>query len=72
MARITGTVRKFEEAKGYGFIKADDGTSKDTFFHYSAIKMSGFKTLREGDRVEYEVVIGQKGPQANEVTKLGA
>ncbi|HSB05050.1 MAG TPA: cold-shock protein [Thermodesulfobacteriota bacterium] len=64
-----GRVKWFNEKKGYGFISGDDGT--DVFVHYSAIKGDGFKTLREGDEVEFEVSKGPKGPQATNVTVLG-
>ena len=62
----TGTVKWFDEAKGYGFITPSDG-SKDVFVHYSAISESGFKTLTEGQSVSYDVEQGTKGPQAKEV-----
>ena len=61
-----GTVKWFNEEKGYGFIALEDG-SKDVFVHYSEIQSEGFKTLRENDRVEFDVVAGQKGPQASNV-----
>jgi cold shock protein len=67
MARITGTVKWFNDAKGFGFISREGGP--DVFVHFSAIAMAGFKTLAEGDRVEFEIVQGQKGPQAAEVTR---
>jgi CspA family cold shock protein len=63
----TGTVKWFNEKKGYGFITQDGGN--DVFVHYSAIKMDGFKTLIEGDKVNFEVTNGPKGPQASNVTK---
>jgi CspA family cold shock protein len=63
-----GTVKWFNDAKGYGFIQQDDGP--DVFVHFSAIVGEGFKTLVEGDRVEFEVTQGQKGPQASNVVKL--
>ena len=66
----TGTVKWFNDAKGFGFITLDDG-SKDCFVHHSAIQGDGFKTLNEGDRVEFEVVQGQKGPAAENVVKVG-
>lgn len=69
MARITGTVKWFNDAKGFGFITPDNGT-KDCFVHFSAISGSGFKSLAEGDKVEFDVVDGQKGPQAADVTKV--
>ena len=67
--RTTGKVKWFNESKGFGFITRDDG-QKDCFVHYSAIQGNGFKTLREGDRVEFDVVQGQKGPAADTVTLL--
>ena len=60
----TGTVKWFNEAKGYGFIETAEG---DVFVHYSAISEQGFRTLREGQTVELDVVAGQKGPQAANV-----
>jgi cold shock protein len=67
---ITGTVKWFNDEKGFGFITPEDG-SKDCFVHHSAIQGSGFKSLSEGDRVEFEMVQGQKGPAAENVVKLG-
>lgn len=64
----TGKVKWFNAKKGYGFISDEDG--KDIFVHFSALNMSGFKVLEEGDKVEYEVIEGEKGPQAANVTKL--
>ncbi len=66
--RTTGRVKWFNEAKGFGFITPEDG-SKDCFVHYSAIQGNGFRTLAEGDRVEFDVVQGQKGPAAENVSK---
>ena len=63
-----GTVKLFNESKGYGFITADEG--KDVFVHYSAIKGDGFKTLAEGQKVSFEIVNGEKGPQAADVSRL--
>jgi CspA family cold shock protein len=68
MARINGTVKWFNDAKGFGFIQRDGGP--DVFVHYSAIQSQGFKSLAEGDKVEFEIVDGQKGPQAANVTKV--
>jgi CspA family cold shock protein len=65
----TGTVKWFNESKGFGFITPDDG-SKDCFVHFSAIQGSGFKTLAEGDKVQFNIVQGQKGPAAENVTKV--
>ena len=66
----TGTVKWFNDAKGYGFITPDDG-SEDLFAHFSAIQMQGFKTLKEGEEVEFEITQGPKGPQASNVVKAG-
>ncbi len=65
---LEGTVKWFNESKGFGFIEQEQG--KDIFVHYSAIQGSGFKTLNEGDRVEFEIVEGPKGPAAANVQKL--
>jgi len=63
-----GTVKWFNAAKGYGFISREDG--EDVFVHYSAIAGEGFRSLEEGQSVEFEVTEGRKGPQAANVTKL--
>ncbi|HET6617252.1 MAG TPA: cold-shock protein [Gemmatimonadota bacterium] len=64
----TGKVKWFNDAKGYGFIEREDG--EDVFVHFTAIQSDGFKTLAEGQSVEFEVLNGQKGPQAANVLKL--
>src|SRR4029077_19727432 len=66
--RITGKVKWFNNAKGYGFIERDGGS--DVFVHYSAIQGDGFRSLEEGQAVEFEIVDGPKGPQAGNVTKI--
>jgi len=65
--RLKGTVKWFNNAKGYGFIGRDGGA--DVFVHYSAISSDGYKSLQEGDAVEFEITQGPKGPQAANVTK---
>lgn len=69
MARATGVIEFFKDDKGFGFIRPDDG-SKDVFVHHSAIQMEGFKSLKRGDRVEYEIREDPKGPRADAVTRL--
>lgn len=64
---VKGKVKWFNEKKGYGFIEREDGG--DVFVHFSAIKGEGFKTLAEGQTVEFEIIQGDKGPQAANVTK---
>ena len=68
MSTTTGTVKWFNEAKGFGFIERESGP--DVFAHYSAISSSGFKTLAEGQKVEFTVSQGQKGPQAENIVAL--
>ncbi len=65
---MTGKVKWFNAAKGYGFITGDDG--KEVFVHFSSIQIDGYKTLDEGQAVEYEVNDGEKGPQAYDVKKI--
>ncbi len=65
--RLKGTVKWFNNAKGFGFIGHDGGA--DVFVHYSAIASDGYKSLAEGDAVEFEITQGQKGPQAANVTR---
>ncbi len=67
--RQTGTVKWFNDQKGYGFIARDEGGG-DVFVHHSAIQMQGFKTLAEGQRVEFSIEIGPKGPSAVDVMKV--
>ncbi len=67
--RITGVVKWFNNEKGYGFATPDDG-SKDVFVHYSVIHSDGYRTLNEGERIEFTVEMGEKGPKAVDVVKL--
>jgi CspA family cold shock protein len=66
--RVTGTVKWFNGSKGYGFISREGG--EDVFVHYSAIQSDGFRTLEEGQRVEFTIELGFKGPQATSVVGL--
>ena len=68
MSRTTGTVKWFNEAKGFGFIEQDSGP--DVFAHFSNISGDGFKTLAEGQKVEFTVTAGQKGPQAENIVAI--
>lgn len=66
---MKGTVKWFNAKKGFGFISDESG--KDVFVHYSALNMDGFKVLEENEEVEFDVIEGEKGPQAANVTKIG-
>jgi CspA family cold shock protein len=68
VAQYKGKVKWFNNAKGYGFIGREDGP--DVFVHYSSIQLDGYKTLKEGDDVEFDIVQGQKGPQADAVVRF--
>lgn len=68
MAQYKGTVKWFNNAKGYGFLGRDDGA--DVFVHYSSIQSDGYKSLKEGDEVEFDIIQGSKGPQADQVVRL--
>jgi CspA family cold shock protein len=71
MGSTTGTVKWFNDSKGFGFITPDGG-QKDCFVHHSAIRSDGFRSLSEGDRVEFDIVQGPKGPAAENVSKVTA
>ena len=66
--RLTGLVKWFNDSKGYGFIEQEGG--RDIFVHYTAIQGEGFKSLAEGQKVEFEIIEGAKGPQATQVVKV--
>ena len=68
MSRYKGEVKWFNNAKGYGFLGRDGGA--DVFVHYSSIQFDGYKTLKEGDKVEFDIIQGTKGPQADQVARL--
>ena len=68
MARIIGTVKWFNNTKGYGFISQNSGA--DVFVHYSSIREKGYKTLREGEPVEFDIKMGPRGPQAENVIRM--
>ena len=70
MSRMTGTVKWFNNTKGYGFISQPTGA--DVFVHYSAISEKGYRTLREGEHVEFDVKVGPRGPQAENVIRTEA
>ena len=67
MPQYKGTVKWFNNAKGYGFLGRDGGP--DVFVHYSSIQLDGYKSLKEGDEVEFDIIEGSKGPQADQVTR---
>lgn len=71
MEQLTGTVEFFKDDKGFGFIRPDDG-SKDVFVHHSVIQMDGFKTLKRGDKVSFDIVEDAKGPRATNVKRLSS
>jgi CspA family cold shock protein len=68
LAQYKGTVKWFNNAKGYGFLGRDGGP--DVFVHYSSIQIDGYKSLKEGDEVEFDIIQGSKGPQADQVVRL--
>jgi len=68
VAQYKGTVKWFNNAKGYGFLGREGGA--DVFVHYSSIQIDGYKSLKEGDEVEFDIIEGSKGPQADQVTRL--
>jgi cold shock protein len=70
MSQFKGAVKWFNNAKGYGFLGRENGP--DVFVHYSSIQLDGYKTLKEGDEVEFDVIQGTKGPQADQVTRVKA
>jgi CspA family cold shock protein len=70
VSQYKGKVKWFNNAKGYGFIGREDGP--DVFVHYSSIQLDGYKSLKEGDEVEFDIVQGQKGPQADQVQRAQA
>lgn len=67
--RTTGTVKWFNDAKGFGFI-TPEGSDRDCFVHHSAIQVDGYRSLTEGERVEFDIVQGRKGPAAENVVKI--
>lgn len=70
MSQFKGTVRWFNNAKGFGFLGTEEGP--DIFVHYSAIQTEGFKALKEGQQVEFDVIQGSQGPQADQVRRISA
>ena len=69
MAQINGTVAWFNNAKGYGFLSYEGG--KDVFVHFSSIQRDGYKSLKEGEPVQFDIIQGEKGPQADQVSPIG-
>ena len=67
--RLTGRVKWFDAQKGYGFVEREG--EEDVFVHYSSIQMEGYKTLDDGEQVEFDIVVGDRGPQAMDVLRLG-
>lgn len=70
MAQYTGVVKWFNNAKGYGFLGREDGP--DVFVHYTSIRVDGYKSLKEGDAISFDIVNGEKGPQADQVQRLAS
>jgi CspA family cold shock protein len=70
MSQYSGTVKWFNNAKGYGFLGRDGGA--DVFVHFSSIQTDGYKSLKEGDPVQFDIIQGEKGPQADHVTRASA
>jgi len=68
MAQYKGQVKWFNNAKGFGFLGRDEGT--DVFVHYSSIQLEGYKSLKEGDEVEFDIIQGSQGPQADNVSRM--
>ena len=68
MAQFRGLVKWFNNAKGFGFLGREGG--QDVFVHYSSIQLEGYKTLKEGDEVDYDIIQGSQGPQADKVTRI--
>jgi CspA family cold shock protein len=68
VAQYKGQVKWFNNAKGYGFLGREDGA--DVFVHYSSIQLEGYKSLKEGDPVEFDIIEGSKGPQADQVVRV--